>query len=295
MVTKRGKHFYLRIRPFGGKEVGVKTQARSKTEAKQIEMAVMTACRAGDYRALDPISREICVRMFRNQGWELPADLAPREAVDEELTLWEAIQLCVKYPEVHDSGNRERIEQAFVRVVEKWGRDFPVKSIWIPQIKEYQIERLKEGAAASTVNKEKAALSKMFQVLIELRQVEINPVRLVKNLSESNAKRGAYVGFKDFQRIVEVLPHWFRPVAQTAYYTGMRRGEVLGLTRNSVRLDRRLILLGAEETKERQRKRVPIHRDIVPVLEKALKVQAIGTDRVFLHNGKAVTHRDEVR
>jgi hypothetical protein len=31
MVTKRGKNFYLRIRPFGGKEIGVKTQARSKT------------------------------------------------------------------------------------------------------------------------------------------------------------------------------------------------------------------------------------------------------------------------
>jgi len=31
------------------------------------------------------------------------------------------------------------------------------------------------------------------------------------------------------------------------------------------------------------------------LLETALKVQAIGTDRVFLHNGRPVTHRDEVR
>ena len=75
----------------------------------------------------------------------------------------------------------------------------------------------------------------------------------------------------------------------------MRRGEVLGLTRKNVRLDRRMILLGADNTKERRSKRVPIHRDLVPVLEDALKVQAIGTDRVFLHNGKPVTHRDEVR
>jgi site-specific recombinase XerD len=59
-----------------------------------------------------------------------------------------------------------------------------VKSIWIPQIKEYQIARLNDGAAASTVNKEKAALSKIFQVLMELRHVDVNPARLVKNLSE---------------------------------------------------------------------------------------------------------------
>ena len=55
MVTKRGKNYFLRIRPFGDKEIGVKTHARNKTEAKQIEMAVMTACRAGDYSGLDPV------------------------------------------------------------------------------------------------------------------------------------------------------------------------------------------------------------------------------------------------
>jgi integrase len=295
MVTKRGKSYFLRIRPFGGKEIGVKTTARNKTEARQIEMAVLTACRAGDYSQLDPVSREVCLRLFQNRSLELPTGLAAGDPVKEELTLWKAIELCIKYPEVYNSSNRERHEQAFVRIVEKWGRDFPVKSIWIPQLKEYQIQRLNEDAAPSTVNKEKAALSKMFQVLIELRQVDANPARLVKNVSEKNAKRGAYVSFEDFLRIVGVLPVWFRPIAQTAYYTGMRRGEVLGLTRRSLRLDRRLILLGPDDTKERQRKRVPIHRDLVPVLESVMRVQAMGTDRIFLHNGEPVTHRDEVR
>jgi integrase len=295
MVTKRGKNFFLRIRPFGGKEIGVKTQARSKTEAKQIEMAVMTACRSGDYSGLDPVSREVCLRLFLNRGLQIPAGLGVTTEVREELTLWKAIELCIKYPEVYNSPNRERHEQAFVRVVEKWGKDFPVKSIWIPQLKEYQILRLQEGAAPSTVNKEKAALSKMFQVLIELRHVDVNPARLVKNVSEKNHKRGAYVSLHDFQSIVAVLPPWFRPIAQTAYYTGMRRGEVLSLTRGCVHLDRRIVVLGAEETKEGQRKKVPIHCELLPILENALKVQAIGTDRVFLHNGKPVTHRDEVR
>lgn len=295
MVTKRGKNYFLRMRPFGGKEVGVKTPARNKTEAKQIEMAVMTACRAGDYSGLDPTSREVCLRVFQNRGLEVPIGLVASDPVREKLTLWKAVEMCIKYPEVYKSPNRQRHEQAFVRIVEKWGKDFPVKSIWIPEIKEYLIERLGKGAAASTVNKEKAALSKMFQVLMELRYLEINPARMVKNISEKNSKRGAYVSFHDFHQIVEVLPVWFRPIAQTAYYTGMRRGEVLGLTRRSVRLARRIILLEPDDTKERQRKRVPIHRDLMPILESAIRVQGIGTDKIFLHNGKPVTHRDEVR
>jgi integrase len=295
MVTKRGKNYYLRIRPFGGSEIGVKTPARNKTEAKQIEMSVMTACRSGDYRALDPVSREICVRMFRNQAIEMPSDLSMSEPVQAELTLRRAVELFIKYPGINTSPNRERYEQAFEHVVDHWGSERQVKSVWIPEIKAYQIERLNEGAAPSTINKEKSALSKMFQVLLELRHLDVNPARLVRNLSEKNSKRAAYVSFKDFRCIVEVLPAWFKPIALTAYYTGMRRGEVLALTRKSVRLDRRLILLGSQETKERQRKRVPIHRELAPILETVMKVQAMGTERIFLHNGMPVTHRDEVR
>jgi integrase len=293
-VKKRGRVYYLRIRPFDGKLINVKTMAQSKAEATKIERAVLTACGAGDYRGLDPVSREVCVRIFKNQAWEIPADLSDNQPTGE-LTLWKAIALCLKYPEVKSSPNRRRHEYSFLRLVEKWGRDFPVKKIWIPDIKEYQIERLNQGAAPSTINKEKAALSKMFQVLIELRHLDINPARLVRNFSEKENQRQAYISFRDFDRIVECLPAWFRPIAQTAYYTGMRRGEVVGLTREKVSLGKRMIYLRPDDVKEGEWKRVPIHRDLVPILEDVLKVRALGTDRIFLHNGKAVTHRDELR
>ena len=293
-VKKRGKKWHFKIRVFG-KEIGVATQARLKSEAERTEMAILTACRSGDYRGLDPVSREVCVRMFQNQGWKLPSDLGIAEPIQDELTLWKAMKLCLKYPDVRNSTNRERHEQAFVHLVEKWGKDFPVKSIWIPQIKEYQMDRLNDEAAPSTVNKEKAALSRVFQVLMELRHVDVNPAKLVKNLSEKSGERQAYVSHEDFQKILQYLPVWFRPIAQTAYYSGMRRGEVVGLTRKMVNLKKRMIYLGPDDVKEGQWKRVPIHKDLVPILEEVMKVQAIGTENIFLHNGAPVTHRDQLR
>jgi hypothetical protein len=188
-VKKRGKVYYLRIRPFDGKLINVKTMAQSKQEAMRIERSILTALGSGDYRALDPTSREVCVRVFKNQGWEMPPDLSNEQGVREELTLWKAIGLCLKYPEIKNSPNRERHEYSFIRLVEKFGKDFPVKTIWIPEIKQYQIERLNDGATASTVNKEKAALSRMFQVLMELRVMDVNPARLVKNLNEKTGER----------------------------------------------------------------------------------------------------------
>jgi integrase len=43
-----------------------------------------------------------------------------------------------------------------------------------------------------------------------------------------------------------------------------------------------MITLSPSRTKESDWKRIPLHRRLVPILEEALKVSAIGTDRVFL-------------
>jgi integrase len=293
-IAKRGKTFHIRFRPFGDEVIGLKTAARSKTEAKHLEMAILTACRSSDYRALDPLSREVCVRMFRNQGWEIPPDLGPTEQVKEELTLWKSMELFLKYPEIRNGAERERYEQCLVHLLDHFGRDRPVKSLWVPEIKDYIAERLDDGAAPSTVNREKGTLSKLFQVLVELRRLDANPVRLVKNLSQKSEEREVYLSFADFTRMLGETSNWFRPIAQTAYYTGMRRGEILGLARSQVRLGERMMLLGPEMTKEGHWKRVPIHRELVPILENVLRVQALGTDKVFLIGGKP-PHRSSLK
>ncbi len=284
-VKKRGKVYYLRIRPFDGKLINIKTMAQSKAEATKIERAVLTALGAGDYRGLDPVSREACVRIFKNQAWEMPSDLSDNQPTGE-LTLWKAMELCMKYPEIRNSQNKKRHEYSFIRLIEKLGKEFPVKKIWIPEIKQYQIERLNEGAAASTINKEKSALSRMFQVLMDLRLMDVNPARLVKNMNEKTGERQVYISFDHFCQIVEKLPTWLRPIVLTAYYTGMRRGEILALTRKHLKLSRRMILLGPDDVKEGQWKRMPIHKDLVPILEEALKVVSIGSDHVFLIEGR---------
>ncbi len=167
-VLKRGKIFYLRIRPF--KElINVRTSATLKSEARQMEMGVLTACRSGDYRALTPESREVCVRMFRNQGWEIPSDLAPQESVREELTLWKGIEIFLNYPEIRQSAEKDRYVMCFTHLVKHFGKDQPLKGMWVPHIKEHMILRSSAGVSPSQVNREKGTLSKMFQVLTELQ------------------------------------------------------------------------------------------------------------------------------
>jgi len=283
-IKDRNGDLYLYFRPFKNKQIGVRLDAATKSEARQLEAILTRACRTGNYTGLDPTAREACIRMFENQGWELPPELggASQSTPQQELTLWKACELFVRYPDIRSSRSRERYEMCIIHLVEHFGKDRPVKSIWIPEIKLYQMVRLGMGASPSTANWEKGTLSKIFQVLVEQRLVDANPCRLVKSLSQKSEERQAYLSLGDVQLISERCPKWFRPIVWTGYYTGMRRGEILGLTRKQVNLAKRMITLSPGHTKEGHWKRVPIHRDLAQVLEEALRVTCLGTEKLFL-------------
>jgi integrase len=228
--------------------------------------------------------------MFENRGWKLPEGLIPviTEPV-KELTLWKACELFLKDEDIKNSPSRWRHEISLSHLVDYLGKDCLVKNVWTSQLKQYRAERIAKGAKPATVNRELATLSKVFGVLIELQLVEMNPCRLVRRLSDRAGQRDVYISFEDFNRMVDVCKEWYKPIVQVAFYSGMRRGEIIGLKRDRVKLSRRMILLGPEDTKEGDFKRVPVRRELVPIFEHCLKVTSLGSDHVFLINDQKST------
>ncbi|MGO9116833.1 MAG: tyrosine-type recombinase/integrase [Desulfomonilaceae bacterium] len=289
-LRRRGKAWHIRFRPFKGcQEIGLATNATTKQEAAHTERQILTACKSGDFSFLDPSARAACLTMFHNQGWEVPSSLAnDQPAPREDLTLWRACELFIKYPEIASKPNNWRYDYSIAHLVSKLGKDRPVKFITVPDLKNYQVERRKENAAAATVNREIGTLSRIFGVMIEMQLVEDNPARLVKRLSEKEGERQVYLSLQDVLLIMDRCPKWFKPMVLTAYYTGMRRGEMLELTRKQVNFSSRIITLYPKKTsqgastKEGQWKRVPIHRELVPVLEETFKVSILTSEKVFL-------------
>ena len=284
MVIQRGKKFHTKFYVYG-QEVGVSTSAKTKKEAREIEEDIKRACRIGDASWLGPMSKEACGRLFRNRGWALLPGLAdPQDKPEEELTMRKAVEICIKHPEVRNSQNRKRHEQSFLHVFRHFGADFRVQDLWIPELKEYFAFRISQGAAASTISKERAALGLMFKCLIEYQMLDRNPVREVKGPSDP-AKREVYISWKDFQQISTLLPQWVRQITWTLYYTGMRRGEVMNLTWDNIDLRARIIRLTEDQTKERKRKRIPICRKLVPILLDVGRVRLM-SKKVFHVQGR---------
>jgi len=279
-VTRRGKVYYLAFRPFG-KLIYVKTAATNKTEAKLMEAQILTACKSGDYRNLPPESKAVCIRLYENQGWELPESLAG-ERPKQELTLWRGVEMFLSYPTIKDCPAKKRYGYCLGNLVEKLGAQTPVKSIWVPDLRRYQAERVSAGAKPATVNWEFGTLSKLFGVLIELQLVDANPVRLLKRLSTKSNEREVYLSQSDVERIADRCPRWFQDLIWVAFYAGMRRGEITNLRRHQVNIKKRVITLSPTDTKEGAWKRIPLREELIPIIECAMKVQALGTDVVFL-------------
>ena len=111
--------------------------------------------------------------------------------------------------------------------------------------------------------------------MVELKIVDQNPVSLVRPLSEKDGEREVYISYQDFRAIVDYSGSkfpWLEPIIQTIYFSGMRRGEALKLTHNRLSLERRLSYFGPDDTKERARKRVPVHEDLMDTLKRAVDV-----------------------
>lgn len=101
--------------------------------------------------------------------------------------------------------------------------------------------------SGTTVNKLVSLARRIYYLAMDDGIVASNPFAR-RGLFKEPAK-GKYIPDEEFRRILSHLPDYLKPVAITAYYTGMRRGEILNLTWDRVDLAKGIIYLEPEDTK----------------------------------------------
>lgn len=95
----------------------------------------------------------------------------------------------------------------------------------------------------------------------------LKPFRKLKGLLRKGANaRKRVLTHDEYRRLFDALLPHLKPVVAMGYWTGMRQGEILKLTWDKVDLQKRLIHLGASDTKERRPKTVPIARPLRDIL-----------------------------
>jgi integrase len=172
-----------------------------------------------------------------------------------------------------------------------------ITSISPSLIGNYQSQRLAEKSyrggetKAATVNREIACLKTMFNKAIRDGKLEKNPMRGVKLLPENN-ERDRVLSIEEWEKYKSHCPAWYLPIATAAYRTAMRKGEILNLTIPRVDLKEGFIRLRPEETKTSKGRSIPIHPELMEVLNNAMKVRHLNCELVFHQDGKPITPHD---
>lgn len=113
----------------------------------------------------------------------------------------------------------------------------------------------------------------------------LRPFRRSRRLLKRGANaRSIVLAHPQYERLMAVLPAHLAPVFAAGYWTGMRLGEILGLTWDRVDLQGRTILLEAAHTKTERARRVPIFEPLLDILRKIPR--GIRTAHVFTYAGR---------
>jgi integrase len=146
----------------------------------------------------------------------------------------------------------------------------PITSLTEDAIEAFFAHLQTEGYAASSRNHYVQLVKALFRWATKKGYFERNPIGESEAIKRSKAaRRNRRLEPGEEQRLIAVAQPHLQNLIIAAIETGMRLGELLGLTWHDVHLERREILLPAERTKTRTARHVPMSARLAAVLEMA--------------------------
>ncbi len=138
------------------------------------------------------------------------------------------------------------------------------------RIMAYVVARQAEGAASATINRELAALKRMFRLGLESTPPKVLRVPHIPMLTENNVRKG-FVEDAGFALLAaEASELWLRVLLELAFTYGWRRGELLKLRVRQVNLAQGTIRLDPGTTKNRQGREVAMTASVRELLAAAV-------------------------
>ena len=92
-------------------------------------------------------------------------------------------------------------------------------------MKEYIEKRMNEGFTSASIDRELAALKRMFSLAAECTPAKVGQVPFIPTLKEPNTRKG-FFEHEEYLAVKDALPSYLKPVVTFAYHTGWRLGEI---------------------------------------------------------------------
>lgn len=175
-----------------------------------------------------------------------------------------------------------RRDEQLVRHLDKFFKGKLLIHIKPTDIEQYKFKRKSDGLSGSTINRELAALKRIFNITIKNKIARYNPVNDVKFFQEPPG-RTRYLTVDEINTLLNKCQKRIRPVVITALNTGMRFKEILDLTWDRIYIEKTINpYLEISHTKNGKKRFVPLNRTMVDLFNN-LKGSQCDYSHVFLN------------
>jgi integrase len=172
--------------------------------------------------------------------------------------------------------NRKRSLDKAERSVRHLARSFGgmrAREITTDRVRAFIQQRQKAGVSNAEINRELAALKRMFNLALRAGRLFSKPY--IPSLHENNVRKGFFEE-EAFRAILAELPNPLKPVVLFDYYCGWREEEVLGLTWRQVDLEAGTVRLEPGATKNQDGRLVVLPTELhVALREQRLKTSVL--------------------
>ncbi len=144
------------------------------------------------------------------------------------------------------------------------------------RVRAYIIHRQQEGASNGSINRELAALKRMFSLASQMTPPKVACVPHIPMLREFNVRKG-FFEHDEYLALQRELPEYLKPVLAFGYFTGARESEILNLKWEQVDLERYTAHFEPGSTKNDQPRTIPLTGELL----ETLRIQKAACDSRF--------------
>ena len=153
------------------------------------------------------------------------------------------------------------------------------------RIKAYAADRQKAKAANASINRELAALKRMFSLAVEDGRLSHSPY--IPTLEEDNARQG-FVDHSAFVSLRASLAEYLRDPIAFLYLSGWRLGEMKALEWRDVDLAGRVVYLRPEISKSKEGRLLPLSGELLEIVKRAHARRRPDCSFVFHRDGEPI-------